>query len=340
MPRRSLLKMLGVYERMFPAETPVVDRIRRLVESHADCFERTCRPGHITASAWILSAERARCLLAHHRKLDKWLQLGGHADGQWDPLQVALREAREESGLRSLEFLPVLGGAIPLDVDVHQIPARYGQRGELLEDAHEHHDLRFLFWARREETIRVSRESHAVRWVTPEGIHPSDDFVERRLLDNIEPLNDRRGVEGVELEIPAEATDHDWEMTVESGPLEGLRYAIAKPLLIGRARDCDLALVSAHVSRHHARLTPREDSLLLEDLGSANGTLVNDEEVSGQRALHPGDIIRIKDISFRVRESFDHAQSLNSAMNQATVVKSNAPADAAPAEAGSEGSTR
>ena len=102
----------------------MVDRICRLVESHADCFDRTCRPGHITGAAWILSVDRRRALLTHHRKLDRWLQLGGHADGQWHIEEVALREAREESGLTHFDIVPINGVVMPFDVDVHEIPAR------------------------------------------------------------------------------------------------------------------------------------------------------------------------------------------------------------------------
>jgi len=69
------------------------------VEAHADCLLRSCLTGHLTGSAWIVSPDRQRTLLTHHGKLDRWLQLGGHADGDPDLLAVALREAREESGL-------------------------------------------------------------------------------------------------------------------------------------------------------------------------------------------------------------------------------------------------
>jgi 8-oxo-dGTP pyrophosphatase MutT (NUDIX family) len=175
MHRRPLLDMLSRYRQVFPAEASVVDRICALVESHADCFERTCRPGHITGAAWIVSADRRRCLLAHHRKLDRWLQLGGHADGQCHVDEVALREAREESGFWALDFVPIHGALMPLDIDVHQIPERHDEHGNLIEDAHEHHDVRFLFIAHADQPICASDESHDVAWFTPDEVRCRTD---------------------------------------------------------------------------------------------------------------------------------------------------------------------
>jgi 8-oxo-dGTP pyrophosphatase MutT (NUDIX family) len=170
MHRRLLLDMLDTYVAKFPAEADVAARIRQLVGEHTDCFERTCRPGHITAAAWILSADRRQCLLTHHRQLDKWLQLGGHADGQWDAVDVAVRESQEESGIRHFLVARIDGCLIPIDIDVHEIPARYDPTGELLEDTHEHHDIRFLLVAAAEEEVVVSDESHGVRWLTPDEV--------------------------------------------------------------------------------------------------------------------------------------------------------------------------
>jgi len=175
MHRRPLLEMLACYRHAFPAEAEVVDRITALVEAHADCFERTCRPGHLTGAAWIVSADRRRCLLAHHRKLDRWLQLGGHADGQWQIEEVALREAREESGMSAFEMLSIAGDRIPLDVDVHAIPPRYDAEGRLVEDAHEHHDIRFLLIAHDGQPLRASDESHDVAWFTPDEVRERTD---------------------------------------------------------------------------------------------------------------------------------------------------------------------
>ena len=102
MHRWPLLEMLARYRDTFPGEGVVVEQITELVHTHSNCFDRTCRPGHITAAAWILSTDRRRALLTHHRKLNRWLQLGGHTDGQWHVEDAALREAREESGFTAL----------------------------------------------------------------------------------------------------------------------------------------------------------------------------------------------------------------------------------------------
>lgn len=188
MHRRPLLEMLARYEAMYPAEVAVVANIRTLVESHADCFERTCRPGHITGSAWILSSDRRQCLLTHHRKLHCWLQLGGHADGQSQVDQVALREAREESGMERFDLVCIDGALLPLDVDVHQIPACRDEQGQLLEDAHEHHDVRFLLIAQSDQEIRLSDESHALAWVPLDDVpqHTQEESVLRMLRKVLE----------------------------------------------------------------------------------------------------------------------------------------------------------
>ena len=98
-----------------------------------------------------------RVLLAHHRKLGRWLQPGGHSDGDPDTLAVALREAREESGLE----VRALDNAI-FDIDVHGIPACG------CEPAHLHFDVRFLVQAAHDR-FRVSDESHALAWVPAVG---------------------------------------------------------------------------------------------------------------------------------------------------------------------------
>jgi len=164
MHRAYLLGILETYRARHPEDHARVDQVRRFVLAHPDCFLRTCVPGHITGSAWILSPDRRAVLLTHHKKLGRWLQLGGHADGETDPFRVALREAREESGLQDLTPLPGGDQLLPLDVDVHPIPAHGG------EPAHLHHDIRYLLVAAPGQLLRVSDESHDLRWVARERL--------------------------------------------------------------------------------------------------------------------------------------------------------------------------
>lgn len=154
MHRRPLLTLLADYGRRFPEEAAVADRFAAFVSAHPDCFERSCVPGHVTGSAWLVSHDRSRFLLTHHRKLGRWLQLGGHADGDPDPAATALREAREESGIVGL----ALADLRPLDLDAHEIPARGA------EQAHVHYDVRFLVVAPPDAVARISEESLALRW--------------------------------------------------------------------------------------------------------------------------------------------------------------------------------
>lgn len=156
MHREPLLRQLEVYGRAFPRERAIVEQFASFVEGHTDCLLRSCRPGHVTGAAWILSDDRRHFLLTHHRKLDRWLQLGGHADGEAEVHKVALREAREESGMQGFRF----AGADPrpFDLDVHAIPAT------ATEPAHLHFDVRFLLIAAPDQELQVSDESYDVRW--------------------------------------------------------------------------------------------------------------------------------------------------------------------------------
>jgi 8-oxo-dGTP pyrophosphatase MutT (NUDIX family) len=121
--------------------------------SHPDCCQRSHPPGHFTGSAWLVSKDGARVLLTHHRKLGRWLQLGGHADGDADLARVALREAEEESGLSGLY---VEGGIF--DLDCHAIPARGS------DPAHLHWDVRYVVRAGLDERYAISVESLDLAW--------------------------------------------------------------------------------------------------------------------------------------------------------------------------------
>lgn len=125
-----------------------------LVDEHGDVFARERLDGHFTASAWLVSRDNRRVLLTHHRKLGRWLQLGGHADGDRDLARVALREAEEESGLRDLRLVDER----IFDLDRHWIP----ERGDV--PGHWHYDVRYVVRAMGGEQFEVSEESLDLAW--------------------------------------------------------------------------------------------------------------------------------------------------------------------------------
>jgi len=162
MHRQPVIELLQRHREAAPGDHALCDRFLAFVAAHDDCLLRSCVPGHITASAWILSPDGHRALLTHHRKLDRWLQLGGHVDGEADLHQAALREAREESGMEGFRLCSQRGGVpLPLDLDVHPIPAR----GD--EPRHDHWDVRFWLQAAPGQALAISAESVDLRWFTP-----------------------------------------------------------------------------------------------------------------------------------------------------------------------------
>ncbi|WP_226390749.1 NUDIX hydrolase [Penaeicola halotolerans] len=155
MSRASLIHSLQNYQTQFLEEEVFRLRFLEFISRHTDCFHRSCVPGHLTASAWIVSKDRQQVLLTHHRKLERWLQLGGHADGVEDLSQVATQEAIEESGLSQVRLL----SADIYDLDIHAIPARKQ------DPLHLHYDVRFLFEADAAMSLEVSEESLELAWV-------------------------------------------------------------------------------------------------------------------------------------------------------------------------------
>lgn len=141
-------------------ETQMAARFRAFLSEKGEHFGRDLcgrAPdwGHVTGSAWIVDKSGENVVLLYHRKLEKWVQPGGHCDGQSDVLSVALREAREETGMK----VSSVDGAL-WDVDAHQIPQYWNT------PAHVHYDARFLLRADSAQNPIVSDESRAVRWVS------------------------------------------------------------------------------------------------------------------------------------------------------------------------------
>jgi len=132
-----------------------IQTLKFLNESNNN-FCRSNLKGHITSSAWLIDKDKTKALLTHHRKLNKWFQPGGHADGNPDILQAAIKEAKEESGFKNV--FPVINSIF--DIDVHIIPETTTKG----EPAHFHYDIRYLLWT-SEDKFTVSKESINLKWI-------------------------------------------------------------------------------------------------------------------------------------------------------------------------------
>jgi 8-oxo-dGTP pyrophosphatase MutT (NUDIX family) len=150
----QLLSEYKISQHVTKNELYVIKQFEKLLAEKPDCFDR--QPGgHITGSAWIIDSDNSAVLLTHHKKLNKWLQLGGHCDGEIDVRNTALREAQEESGMQDFDFL--LSGIF--DIDIHPIPNACAY----------HYDVRFLLQSKNKDFF-ISDESHALAWVPFDGI--------------------------------------------------------------------------------------------------------------------------------------------------------------------------
>ena len=164
MHRQHLLTLLKDYSPRSDYERETRDAITAFVKEHIDCFMRELLVGHITGSAWVVNKAMTKTLLTHHNKLDKWLQLGGHCDGDSDVLRVALREAVEESGVYDI----VPHSPDIFDLDIHKIPERRTET--VVEPAHLHYDIRFLLIADESEPLAITAESKDLQWVELDNV--------------------------------------------------------------------------------------------------------------------------------------------------------------------------
>ena len=168
-----LRTLLQDHARREPAHSALAAEFGTLIDDPEDPFRRERLAGHFTASCWLVSADGQRALLTHHRKLERWLQLGGHADGDHDLARVALKEAEEESGLAGL----VLEDPAIFDLDKHWIPQRKDVPG------HWHYDVRFVIRALGGEDFVPSEESLDLAWrpVTEIADDPQSDESMQRM---------------------------------------------------------------------------------------------------------------------------------------------------------------
>ncbi len=175
----ACLDVLSGFRPRSPSEAADVARVLELVESAEDPWLRST-PLHLTASALIVHPESGRVLLRWHQRQQAWLQVGGHGDpGETDPVEVALREGREESGLTDL--LPWPDRAL-----VHVVVVPVAAKGD--EPAHEHADLRFVLATAEPDAVRPEKEHAPLRWLSVAEAHAVTEANVRETLARVVAL--------------------------------------------------------------------------------------------------------------------------------------------------------
>ncbi|MFL2986875.1 MAG: NUDIX hydrolase [Candidatus Poriferisodalaceae bacterium] len=172
-PLATALRIVREFAPLEDIQDRARQTILRFVSEHPDALHRSCLEGHFTGSSWVVDNEATRGLILLHSKVNRWLQPGGHADGDGLLQMVALREATEETGIVGLEVW-----SDPIDIDVHVIEKRSAR-----EPAHLHLDVRYLVKAPKGAVFRGNHESVALRWVEGDDLEDStlslDDSTKR-----------------------------------------------------------------------------------------------------------------------------------------------------------------
>ena len=169
----GLRALLDAYVPSSVEERQDLARVRGLAATPGDAWARAS-PLHVTGSAVVVHPPTRRVLLRWHERMQAWLQVGGHADpGEVDPLEIALREAREETGLTDLVAWP--DSAVPHIVQVTVVPVPAG-RGE---PEHEHADIRYALATEQPESVKPENEAARLVWLSVE------DALERVGWDNL-----------------------------------------------------------------------------------------------------------------------------------------------------------
>lgn len=184
MHRHFILNLIQQYQPNSAIEQKMREQLQSFIQQNENCFSRELSAGHITGSAWLVNRDLSHVFMTHHKKLNRWFQPGGHSDGNANTLAVAMKEASEESGIEDV-FIQPLSHEI-FDIDIHSIPARKK------EPEHLHYDIRFILEADMQQPLKISNESHDIKWVPFERVsHYSNEPSITRMTNKMSSLRNK-----------------------------------------------------------------------------------------------------------------------------------------------------
>lgn len=156
MNKKTLLKEIGLFDSTFTEEIKFKHQVIDFLNQHDDFYQRTNLQGQVTGSAWIISPNCKQVLLIHHKKLNIWVQPGGHADATDTSLfETAQREAIEECCVKIIDSKTEI-----FDLDIHEIPTKNDI------PKHLHYDFRYCFVAEPSSKLDIDKtEINDAQWI-------------------------------------------------------------------------------------------------------------------------------------------------------------------------------
>ena len=174
----NLIEQIERYQPYNEQEEKDKQTILKYINTFDDVLTRKNEFGHFTASSWVLNKEKTKVLMIYHNIYKSWAWTGGHVDGDTDLLYTAIRELKEETGVKNVKVL---------DDEIFSLEIvcvnGHMKRGEYVS-SHVHLNLTFLLEVDENETLKMKEdENSGVKWINIEDVEKVSN--EKWIKENI-----------------------------------------------------------------------------------------------------------------------------------------------------------